>query len=308
MIVIAKGVGRLANRLLLFAHFVGAAAEHGLTVVNPAFGIYAHYFPSTARDLLCRFPAGRRVPAVPGSRPVLHRVSTVAAEALYRLQAHGKDVGLIRLSRDQHLDLNSDAFLEVVRRHRVVFVQDWFFRNADNVARHRDTICSYFTPWERYLSRSRAVLEPARRRGRFVVGVHVRQTDYQTFKDGRFYFSHAQYRTVMEQAEATFPRDNVSFLVCSDAPVPPDAFAGLDVYYGDGEQLVDLYTLAACDRLIGPPSTYNRWASYYGDVPLHQLDDPKETPVPASFRVDSGLQWSREIWTEQVARSLSTLP
>ena len=308
MIVIARQVGRLANRLLLFAHFVGAAAEHGLVVVNPAFLEYARYFPSTGRDLLCRFPAGRRLPALPGSRHLLYGGSMVAASALHRVQRAGRDVGLIRLSRDQRLDLNGDAFLEVVRGHRVVFVQDWFFRNPDNCVRHHDLIRSYFTPWERYLARSRAVLEPARRRGRFVIGVHVRQTDYKTFRDGRFYFSHEQYRNVMERAEAAFPSESVSFLVCSDAPVPPDAFAGLDVYYGDGEQLVDLYTLAACDRLIGPPSTYNRWASYYGAVPLHQIDDPKETPVPASFRVDSGLLWSREIWTEQVARSLSTLP
>ena len=36
MIVIAKPVGRLANRLLLFAHFIAAAAEHDLVVYNPA--------------------------------------------------------------------------------------------------------------------------------------------------------------------------------------------------------------------------------------------------------------------------------
>ena len=34
MVIIAKRVGRLGNRLILFAHFMGAAAEHGLTVVN----------------------------------------------------------------------------------------------------------------------------------------------------------------------------------------------------------------------------------------------------------------------------------
>jgi hypothetical protein len=289
VIVIAKGVGRLANRLLLFAHFIGAATEHGFAVANPAFRQYAKYFPRTARDLLCRFPSGRALWAPPGSRHLLYEATLWTAGMLHSLQRTGREVGLIRLPRDQRLDLDSPAFLDAVRRYRLLFVQDWYFRSVVDCQRHRNVIRDYLTPWDHHLARSRASLEPARCRGRFVIGVHVRRGDYRGFRGGRFYYSHAQYRAVMTRVEAAFPSENVSFLVCSDEPVPHDAFHGLDVLHGPGQELEDLYALAACDRLIGPPSTYSAWASFYGDVPCYQVDDTTSPVEAAEFEVDRTL-------------------
>lgn len=33
----------------------------------------------------------------------------------------------------------------------------------------------------------------------------------------------------------------------------------------------DMYALSQCDYIIGPPSTFNAWASFVGDVPLFSL-------------------------------------
>lgn len=33
----------------------------------------------------------------------------------------------------------------------------------------------------------------------------------------------------------------------------------------------DLYALSQCNYIIGPPSTFNAWASFIGDVPLCTL-------------------------------------
>jgi hypothetical protein len=199
-------------------------------------------------------------------------------------------VGLVRIRRDQELDLNSDAFLEVVRRHRVVFVQDWFFRNGDNCRRYRDVIRAFFTPFDDYLVRAEAAVEKARNRGSLVVGVHVRRGAYRTFKDGRYFYSHDQYRAVMERAEATFSGHDVSFFVCSDEPVPRGAFSGLNVVRGTGHQVEDLFGFSMCDRLLGPPSTYTKWASYYGEVPLYEVSDPDAPPEQVSFAVCDRLQ------------------
>jgi hypothetical protein len=48
VIVITRKEGRLGNRLFHFAHFVAYAAEHGLTVANPAFEDYADDFEAFA--------------------------------------------------------------------------------------------------------------------------------------------------------------------------------------------------------------------------------------------------------------------
>ena len=128
-----------------------------------------------------------------------------AAEVLWRLQRRGRDVGLIRLTRDEQLDLNSDFFVGMARRHRVLFIQDWFFRNQENVARNADVLRDYFTPHATQAERARAAVEPARAAGRLVVGVHIRRGDYERFKEGRFFFSHDTYRQAMEQTQAAHP-------------------------------------------------------------------------------------------------------
>lgn len=296
MIVIAKKVGRLANRMVLFSHFIGAAQEHGFKVANPAFERYAPYFPTTSRDLLCRFPASSRMISFgfPG-RSTFYRMVQLGAHVLFRLQCHGYNTPLIRLRRSQKLDLDGPVFLARLNEHHVLLVQDWFFRSSKDCEKHGAVIRSFFTPWEHHLERSRALVAPARRDGKFVVGVHVRQDDYATFKDGRYFYSHGQYRALMEQVLSAFPDESVAFLVCSDAPVPGEIFAGLDVHYGNGHELEDLYALAECDLLMGPPSTYSRWASFYGEVPRYEIFDPSLTLTPEHFKVSSRLMHQEAI-------------
>jgi hypothetical protein len=156
MVIIAKKVGRLANRLLLFSHFIGTAVEHGFSVANPAFGTYAHYFPSTARDLFCRFPQARLKPPMGRiGREILYRTTLLAANTLHVMQSRGRDVGLVRLQRHQSLELDGPTFLSLLGRHRVLFVQDWWFRSSANCEKHGDLIRSYFTPWEHHRTRAR---------------------------------------------------------------------------------------------------------------------------------------------------------
>jgi hypothetical protein len=284
VVVVASQFGRLCNRILLFAHLIGAAIEHDLLIVNPGFGIYADLFPSTANDLLCRFPAGHQLPPSAGGREALMAAALAGADALHGSQLLGRDVGLIRLEREEYVDLGADAFLDMVRRHRMVVIQGWFFRNAANCLRHRDAICNFFTPDAPTLDRAQALVRTARASGKPVVGVHVRRTDYERFRGGEFYYSHADYRRIMRLLEPGPDGTGASFFICSDEPIPPELVDGLDVTLGSGKVLEDLYGLAACDFLIGPPSTFSRWAAFYGDVPVHWIHTLREDPSYELFR------------------------
>jgi hypothetical protein len=292
MIVIAgPPPGRLGNRLVLFASFIAAAAEHGFSVLNPTFAPYARYFRGPAHDLLCRYPA-RRLTPVPGARVALERIAMRGGDELARWeQRRRRDGRVVTLDPSERLDLNSEEFLHVVRRYRVVVARGWAFRNADNCARHRDIVRAYFEPLDHYLTRGRSMTEAARADGRLLVGVHLRRGDYEHFKGGRLYYSHEQYAQIMQGIEAAFPDRDVSFLVCSDEPVPPDPFGALDVRPVEGTELEDLYTLAACDLIAGPQSTFSGWASYYGDVPRYVIKDPDAVPTRESFKVHYGLGW-----------------
>jgi hypothetical protein len=289
VVVIAKRYGRLANRMFLFAHLIGAAAERGFTVLDPAFVGQARYFPATARALVPRFPErGRTVPPFPGGRAAVYVAVKAAAMSLRRLRSVG-EIGAIRLAPGQRLDLDDPAFLDALARYRVVVIEGWRFRDPAGCDRHRDVIRRFFTPFEHHLRVAREAVETARRADRLLVGVHVRRADYRQFKDGRFLYSHRQYGALMRGVQEAFPEREASFLVCSDEPVPGEAFRGFDVHLGPGHELHDLYALAGCDLLLGPPSTYTGWASYYGDVPVYQVHDPGKPVRREAFAVFSGL-------------------
>src|ERR1043166_234771 len=92
MIVIADKPGQLGNMLLLFSHFIGRAIESDFSFSCLAFENYADYFPTTERDLLCRFPVESRTNR-PRLRKWLYRASNFSVRALARL---GGNLGFIR--------------------------------------------------------------------------------------------------------------------------------------------------------------------------------------------------------------------
>jgi hypothetical protein len=81
----------------------------------------------------------------------------------------------------------------------------------------------------------------------------------------------------------------VAFFLSSDEPIPTQLSDGLDVIPSSGVVIEDLYGLAACDFFIGPPSTFGRWAAFYGDVPVHWMEPEKEAPSYDSFHTRVGL-------------------
>lgn len=50
-----------------------------------------------------------------------------------------------------------------------------------------------------------------------------------------------------------------------------------------GSPARDLYSLSKCDYIIGPPSTFSRWASLVGHVPIHLIWDKNKPILKESF-------------------------
>ena len=107
------------------------------------------------------------------------------------------------------------------------------------------------------------------------IGVHVRRGDYKDYLDGKYFFSDEVYLDAITQVRKLFSygNGNVRFLICSNEPfnVPQNYGDIFSIDNTDG--MIDLYALSCCDYIIGPPSSYSQWASFYGNVPLCMLLD-----------------------------------
>lgn len=285
MVVVADKAGQLGNRLLVFANLIATAIEGGFSVANPAFDEYAGSFEGSRGDPLVRFPARRARLGFPGGGRVVYGLSRVAAWLVARFPSRKLPlVGLLRVDAGDRADLSAAPVRAFLKRRGIVLVQGWLLRDWPAVRAHAGVVKEYFTPIAPYSTRAMELAAAARASGDQLIGIHIRQSDYAGHLGGRFFYPTESYVQLMQQVRDA-ASGTVRFLVCSDVQQDEHRFTDLPCTFGSGDAMVDLYALSACDRLIGPPSSFTNWASFYGNVPLHAVVNPGESPTPDSYRV-----------------------
>jgi hypothetical protein len=272
MVLIGKKFGRLANRLWIFSFFAANAMHHGHTLINRNFDQYNRYFEATRKNNFAPYPIRSKF-----SRWALFDIPAywlmlLCIAILKKLPDENFFYRIIRAPRtEEGFDLNRTDFLQAAGSKLVVSLDGGFwFKDHKNLQRYAPELRRFFSPLPRYQKEVDQLINHCRENANVVVGVHLRKGDYRTFRNGRFYFGDNIYRQKMLELEEQFKQWNkrVSFLLCSDEPIQDASFEGLRVQKGAGHMVIDLYSMAACDFLLGPPSTFSLWASFYGKVPL----------------------------------------
>jgi hypothetical protein len=277
MLIVASKPGQLGNMLFAFAHVIACAIENGFSVANPVFDEYAEHFKTTERDVLCRFPSKKS--PLRGNR-VARKATAKAAELIARALSKTRlNLGLLRAVTvwdwTTTFDLGNPEFLHSLKPHELVLLRGWGFRDKGALKEHAQKVKEFFEPLDEHQASIEQLVRKARTGADLLVGVHVRH-GYKDFDNWRhFYYAPKQYAGFMRQVQELFPGKNIAFLICSDRKQNEKDFAGFNVHFGNDHVVEDMYAFARCDYLLGPPSTYTMWASFYGSVPLNQIGDPK---------------------------------
>lgn len=285
MVVVADKAGRLGNKLLLSAHLIAASADQGFRIFLPAFGEHHRWFPMIGGPLpiypsVTGSPLGSRA-----ARVLLFYLARVLGAVASRSGWRGnKWVRAVRLQEGDRLDLESLATREEIRSTKLMVLQGWLFRAPTAFISHSDEVRRVLSPDPSILSAARDQVEEARAGGDTVVGIHIRQGDYEQHLGGRFYFPSKEYVATMERLLALLP-GRVRFLVTTDSPQEWGRFDHLPYKQSDGTAIADLFTLAACDYICGPPSSFTLWASFYGEVPLAMIVSRGRTLTLDDFRI-----------------------
>lgn len=157
----------------------------------------------------------------------------------------------------------------------------WFtMHDTRYIAQAKLQLQHIFRPRKEITDKAEAMMSEIRKEADLVVGVHIRHGDYKDFMGGRFYYTLEEYRQFMLRIRQLYSDRRVVFFISSNGSFSLDAFSGLECRRFGKEpsgDILDLYTLSLCDRIVGPWSTYSRWASFIGEVPLcciKQADQP----------------------------------
>lgn len=272
MLVITGKYGELCNRIFTFANIIAFAAENGLTVINSAFDEYAPYVASSRGDALCRYPA--RSERGEGSRRLRYLFFRIMRRLMRVCDSSGLFTSL-RVGEQGTFFFDDSRNSETVRHLKegsLAFCDGLYFLDSPNFVKHADLIRDFFSPVEPVQERVTAHMKTVRNGAEVMVGVHIRQGDYKQFQNGLFYYTTEEYARFMGRIAALFPMRVVRFLLCSNEKQEMGVFRGLDVAAGPGHFIEDLYALARCDYIIGPPSTFSQWASFYGQVPRYMIN------------------------------------
>jgi len=288
MIVMFRKEGQLGNRLFNFANFIAFAEAEHFTLFNPSFSEYAQLFSTTRQDLLCRYPPKLSILGRFGAhwaREALYSIVSFIARALKKLKIDNRLVRVIAIDDNSFYVLDDNPLARLpFRSCHLAFVGGLQFRNLSAMKTHRQAICAYFRPLPAHQEKVDQAIDNARKNCDVLVGVHIRAGDYASHLNGRYYYTVQDYLHVMRSAAALFPGKRVGFLICSNSVLDPEMFKEMHCHFGPNHHLQDMYAFAECDYIIGPPSTYTLWASFYGNVPLYFIQDPNKPVTLDMFK------------------------
>ena len=143
-----------------------------------------------------------------------------------------------------------------------------------------------FRPKDEIMNKAERLIGEMKQKSDIVVGVHIRRGDYATWNDGRFFYELEEYHQFMLRIKQLYKNKQVSFFISSNEDFSIDIFTDCECRRFGKEPsgaILDLYTLSLCDRMIGPFSTYSRWASFIGEVPLCFLETKDQNISEQNF-------------------------
>lgn len=275
MLIISAKSGLLGNRLLLFANFIALAIDNNLTVLNPAFEEYAEFFIGTSRDFLCCYPPPDCTAA--GNKFIRNKY--------YKTVKYLRDKKVFKtqeITREKPFNLVNYPNIETLKDSSIVCFQGWVFRDGwfvedlPKLHKYADRIRAYFTPLERYTINVNNLILNIKNSADIIVGIHIRQGDYAQHQNGRYFYKTEQYLAVMNSLIKLFEGKTIKFLICSNVPQEPSLFEDFNCVFATSHLIEDMYALAECDYIVGPPSTYTMWASFYGEKPLYMIRDVRQ--------------------------------
>ena len=269
-------LGRMCNRLGLFAHVMAAAMENGRGVINLSFWPYARHFGNLRGGAVVR--ASGFTPPLPANRIGLSLTRGMFG-ALKNAGFVWSEEGQLHegeLTPDSEIDLETLLSSPAITRRRVVSLRGWRFRAFSAVARHHERLRSLLEFAPHISSEADRLIAIERRTGLPILGVHIRQTDYKSHLGGKNFFEIDQYYDLARSVIAEHGPHKL--LVFSDGPVAKKTgFEGETTIAEElsptaQRDLVELSMMALCDRLIGPHSSFNQWASFIGQTPLQTVE------------------------------------
>jgi len=181
---------------------------------------------------------------------------------------------------------NEDAYIQLLKTKKNVFVRGWAFRDYENVLKYKDYFRNLFTPIEPIKPE---VLERFNNTN-IKIGVHIRRGDYKEWQGGKFYYKDDEYIKIIKKT-IDLLKQPVSLYFFSNENLDKDVYKkefGENIYFSDNPYYIDHFLMSDCDYLIGPPSSFTDFASFIGKAKFYHIHDINKEFTLDDFKPSRG--------------------
>ena len=270
LIIVCDQYGRLGNRLHLFAQLITYAKKNNYVVWMPGFYDYWHFFP----DLDHRPTFASRF--YPFSMFAPEDVFYIFNFIFRKAKQLRENPLFCSLTFIDSKDGNPWNNIGRSKSRVILFSGFVFHEYMLDCSSAISEINSFFRPASKYIDGINAPIENLKSRNDLVCGVLVRQTDYRSWNDGKYFYTSKQYANFLCSIRNSFSNKTIGFFIATDEEQDEMIFGDLDCIIRVGYPLENLYSLSLCDFLVGPPSSYIGWSSLYGKSSLITITSPNE--------------------------------
>jgi hypothetical protein len=261
-IFIRHEYGQLGNVLFRLANALGYALEHDFGVEDYTLAFcnyhdgssnirfFEHYHPFQFFE----FPR----PKFRLSNRIKWRLKDRLQKRIERIENFNPTFDLQKLDTNKSYELNG-----------------FHFSSGELAFKHRSQICDILRFKESGILPIENLINETKKRYDLLLGVHIRQNDYKTFYNGKFYLTPEQYLQSVEHFKSLhLPSRRIGVVICSDDRefIQKIQKGQPDYLYPKGNIAQDMYALSRCDYIIGPKATtMSTWASFIGESMLLQI-------------------------------------
>jgi hypothetical protein len=198
-------------------------------------------------------------------------------------------VSLIDLGWRGSFDVSSPAFQNQLQRKRIMVPPGFRFYHPDLCSYH-EPIRAFFEPATKHRDSVSSLMVQARKDCDVLVGVRVRRdVEHHWWRQGAYYYDQTTTSIWSKESPGSSRPNGSDSWVCGNELLDLESTTKRPLTHGTGVRVEDLYALAKCEFLLGPPSTFSSWASFYGDVPRYVVMEPRQPLTHEAFLADHAL-------------------
>lgn len=278
--IIRTSGNELANQLWNYISVYAYSFECNRRLVNPAFFEYGEYFtmkaaPGFVFKLLFFKPFKdytKRKTSL--KRRIWRKIYTWYSTLImwmHKKQTISLQTETLYLPPTSKISsaTKDGKVLNILKNNSSLHLDGWLFRNPVGLEKYRIEIQEYFKPRADILNEVQSYMGDLRNKFEKVIGVHIRQSDYKTWKNGVYFIEQTRVRTIIDDYISLFKinHETTCFFIASDGKIDTALFKGLNIDVSKHNAVTDLFLLASTDAIIGSNSTFGAFASYYGNIP-----------------------------------------